>query len=726
MAPVLFLRKTTSMTTKIFQLGALALAVQPLAVAAAAVPAPVHHLIAIDISGSMYSDLPQLRTHLKNRLATVVGEADTVSIIWFSGRGQCGTLVKAMKIRGMADLSALHKSIDRYLTATGLTGFKEPLQEASTLVAELRKAEPGHLVNFFFMTDGYENQNPEKDVLDLCTSLSKLVDSAAVVEYGWHCNRPLLAKMAEALGGKQIFSEDFTSYVDAFEGALGGSTKRVPVKLDQPAVGPVFAVVGTDLLNFVPDAAGVVQVPEGLSALSYQTSAPGEPFAKVTDKPGEAWAFTAQLAARGDANSVFEALGALGDVALINQFTNCFSKEDYSRFQEAALAAAADVSKRYVDGYDPTAVPKADAYTVLHLLGELTSSEDNLFYPYHPAFAYERIGAASEQKEPGVKFVPKDKAKGYPVSSVVWNETRPNVSIKVQIDGTVALPDDRPAKLPAQIDTHIFRNYTIIRDGIVHSRTLPVSLGKDSFDKLQAQGLLAGETWVAGQVYALTFPKLPVINRNMVSTVAAKDTFAAVVALNALKAETKVFNDWRKRIAPKTSDLYLMLYGEDATEYLKGLGLTTFNGFSPLSTTVKSGDYYIAPELKIDVKGLSSLPKVEDVEKSIAAGKALKLSEFLMAPAIKRIADFMASPIYKSAADGTAVLAAWLKSETEALVKKTREAQELLAGQKFAIVVGHAWFSDLTTMGEGSLDINVVGYGPVPVKATLKEVQIDL
>lgn len=714
------------MITKLFQLGALTLAVQPLAVAAAAVPAPVHHLIAIDISGSMYSDLPQLRTHLKNRLATVVGEADTVSIIWFSGRGQCGTLVKAMKIRGMADLSALHKSIDRYLTATGLTGFKEPLQEATSLVAELRKADPGHLVNFFFMTDGYENQNPEKDVLDLCASLSKLVDSAAVVEYGWHCNRPLLAKMAEALGGKQIFSEDFTSYIGAFEGALGGSTKRVPVKLDQPALGPVFALVGTDLLNFTPDAAGVVQVPEGLTTLGYQTSAPGEPFAKVTDKPAEAWAFTAQLAARGEANAVFEALGALGDVTLINQFTNCFSKEDYSRFQEAALAAAADVSKRYIDGYDPSAVPKADAYTVLHLLAELSGSDENLFYPYHAAFKYARIGAATEQNDPGVKFEPKDKNKGYPVSGVVWNETRPNVSIRVQIDGSVKLPETRHAKLPEVIDTHIYRNYTVIRDGVVNTRTLPVSLAQESFDRLQAQGLLAGEVWSAGKVFELSFPKLPVINRNMVRSVTAKDTFADVVQLNALKAETKVFNDWRKRIAPKTSDLFLMLYGDTATAELAALGLTTFNGFNPASKTVKSGDYYIAPELKIDVKGLSSLPKVEDVEKSIAAGKSLKVSEFLMAPAIKRIADFMASPIYKGAADGTAVLAAWIKGETDALVKKTRVLQEQLAGKKFAIVVGHTWFSDLPSMGEGALDVNIAGFGDVSVKSTLKEVQVDL
>lgn len=715
------------MTSTVIQLGALALAVQPLALAAASVPAPIHHLIAIDISGSMYGDLPELRTHLKNRLATVVGEADTVSIVWFSGNGQCGALVKGMKIRSVADLSALHKSIDRYLTATGLTGFKEPLKELDAIVDELRSTQPGAVVNLFFMTDGYENQNSEKDVLDLCRGLAKKVDSAAIVEYGWHCNRALLSKMTDALGGKQIFSEDFTSYASAFEGSMKGSTKRVPVKLAHPATGTVFALSGKELLTFTADPAGIVQVPEGLGAIAFQTTAAGKPFDHAADTHGEIWALAAQLAARGEANTVFEVLGAVGDVELINQFTNCFSKEDYSRFQESALVAAADASKRYVAGYDPNAVPPADAFTVLHLLGELSSSEDNLFYPYHEAFKYERIGAATEQAEPGVKFVPADKSKGYPVSGIVWNETRPNVSVRVKIDGSVAIPAGTHPKLPAAIDTFIYRNYTIIRDGVVNTRTLPVSLARASFDVLQAQGLLAGETWSAGKVFSLSFPKLPVINRSMVKGVTAVDTFKSVLELNRLKGEAKVYNDWRKRVAPKTSDLFLMLYGEDATQKLADLGLTTFNGFNPSSKTVKSGDYYIATELKIDIKGLSKLPKVDEVESLVdAGGKIVKISHFLMAPAVKRITAFMASPAYAESANGAAVLAAWLEAEATAIVAKTRAAQEHLASQKFAVVVGHTWFTDLPTMGEGTLEVDIADFGKVAVTATLKETQIAL
>ena len=713
--------------TSIVQLGAASLALQKLPVVAKPVPAPVHHIFSVDVSGSMYSDLPELRLHLKNKLATLVGANDTVSIVWFSGRGQCGTLVEAMKVNGVADLSSLHAAIDRFLQPTGLTGFTEPLQEMENIIGRLKKKAAGHLINGLFMSDGYDNCGTERGILDVCVRLEKLLDSAAVIEYGYYANRPLLTKMAETLGGKLVFSEDFPSYVTAFEGSLGGSTKKVPVKLDHaPSAGYVFSLTGENLLTFTPNEDNVVLVPEGLTDLAYFVAKKGKAFDHKKNTDALIFASLVPLSQRMETDTVFSVLGALGDVALVNAFSSAFSKEDYSRFQAEVLAAAADPAKRYVAGYDPAAVPKEDAYTVLELLSDLSSAEDNLFYPYHNAFAYERIGAAREANDEEVRFSVADKAKGYRINGLVWSEDRPNVSIRVMVDGVVKLPASRPAVLPEKVESFIYRAYTIIKDGIVHTRKLPVSLNEATFAKLQANGLLAGETWAAGKVFVLEFPKLPVINRKMVKGVTAKDTFQAVIDLAFLKGAQKVFNDWRNRISPKESKKFLALYGEIGTEYLKSVGVTDYNGFNPPSTTVKSGDFYMAKELTIGVKGLSSLPKVLDVENAIDAKKKLKISEFVMVDAIQRLDAFMSSAMFTSAADGNALLATWLEGEQKAIVAKTRELMEKLAQRKFSVVVGHIWFSDLPSMDDNTLDINVPGYGPVTVTANLKDVQVAL
>lgn len=717
---------TTKSSTAVIQLGSIALAIQTLFVAAAPVPAPTHHILTIDISGSMYYDLPQLRTHLKNKLATLVQDDDTVSIVWFSGRGQVGVLVEAMKVRGVADLSALHKAIDRFLVPTGLTGFKEPLQEVENVIDRLKAKSGDALCSLMFLSDGNDNQSTEKEILAVCAKLEKKVDSATVVEYGYCAGRPLLTKMAETLGGKLIFAQDFESYVVAFEGSLGGSTKKVPVKLDKAlATGTVFALVGTNVLTFTPDAAGVVLVPEGLTTLAYFTSAAGVAFDRTKHTDPHLWAGLIPLAQRLDSNNLFSVLGALGDVALVNQFSSSFSKEDYSLFMDDAIAAAVDPSKRYAAGYYAHAVPKEDAFTVLHLLAELASSEENLVYPNHPLWHYERIGAASKAKSDAAKFEVSDRNKGYPVSGLVWSEDRPNVSLRVRMDGHVTLPDPRPAGVPEKIESYIYRAYTIVRDGIVHTRRLPVSLSKASFEALQANGLLPGDTWAAGKVFELAYPKLPVINRRMVKGTTAEVTFAKVVELAQLKAAQKVFNDYTGRLAPKTSKKFVAIYGEDVTAYLKEQGVTDYSGFNPASVTVKTGDYYEATELVIALKGVSSLPKVADVEAAVAAGKKLKLNEHLMAPAAQRIADFQASPLVTGAADGNALLVAWLESETKAIVKRTRELIEELAACKFAIVVGHTWFTDLGSMDVTSLDVDVPGFGKVPVNASLKTVKIE-
>lgn len=717
------------MQTQVIGLGKRSLAIQTLSTSKVApVPAPVNHVIVIDVSGSMYSDLPELRKQLKNKLVTLVQEKDTVSILWFSGRGQFGALVEELEIRSVSDLSSLHAAIDRFLRPQGLTGFKEPLEEVQKVIDRISKNRKNGLFNMFWMTDGYDNQWSDKEILAVCKNLEKMLDNAVIVEYGWNCNRPLLTKMAETLGGTLIFNAHLQDYQATFEAEIGRGVgaKKVPVLLTNAVEGDfAFALAGENLLSFTPDENGVVLVPEGLDAIAYFTSAKGKPFNHKTDTHPLVWAAVVTLSQRMDSNGVFEALGALGDVALVDFFSSCFSKEDYSLFQKQALQVAADPALRYSSGYDPKAVPKEDAYTVLEMLGDLSSSDKNLFYPMHEAFSYERIGAASVQKEEGVRFRYGDKTKGYAINGIVWNEDRPNVSVRVRVEGFVPLPADRPAVLPEEIPSFIYRNYTVVRDGIVHTRRLPVSLDEATFSKLQANGLLAGETWAEGKVFVLEYPRLPVINRRMVSGVTAHDTFAKVLELMKLKGAQKVLNDFRDRFMPKESKKFLLLYGQEATDYLATLGITDYNGFNPQSETVKSGDFYLAKELKIAAKGLSSLPKVADVEAAVMAGKKLKVSEFVMADAVKKVQTFLASDTYKDAADPKALLGSWIEAEAKAVVVKTRQLMQELAQNKFAVVVGHVWFTDMPSLDDNSLEVDLPGFGKVAVTATLKDVQIE-
>ena len=57
-------------------------------------PAPTHHLFIIDCSGSMWGELSAIRKDMYNKVSTLLRPNDSVSILWFSGRGQFGVLVE--------------------------------------------------------------------------------------------------------------------------------------------------------------------------------------------------------------------------------------------------------------------------------------------------------------------------------------------------------------------------------------------------------------------------------------------------------------------------------------------------------------------------------------------------------------------------------------------------------------------------------------------------------
>lgn len=691
----------------------------------APVDLPVEHIAVIDVSGSMGSDLPELRRHLKNKLPSLVGERDTVSLIWFSGNGQFGVLQEAVPVRSLTDLSSLNAAIDKFLQPIGLTGFKQPLEEVVALIGRLKKSRSDSLINLLFMTDGYENQNPEKSVLSVCESLSSVIDAATIIEYGWNCNRALLSKMADAVGGSQLFSERFEQYQAVFEGEMTkkiGGGKKVSVKLNESAsLGYAFSFdAAGHIVTFSVNEQNSIVVPESVGSVYFYTDGKSSGNTEAEDYIG-----LATLSQRMLANEIFDVLASVGDVRLINKFVNAFSKQDYSDFQSMCVDCAINPASRFLEGKDLKAVPKEDAFTVLDLLNLLAEDSGNLLYPMDESFGYKRIGSGQAQRDDSVKFKANDKNPGVPLNGIVYNEDRPNVSIRVRIEGDVTLPNDRVnyPKLPASVPSYIYRNYTIIRDGIVHTRVLPVSLTESTIAKLSVAGVIDAWSVTAGVKFNLDISKLPVINRNMVKTVKASDTFKKVFELEVLKAKNKVLNFYLSSLVEKKSEGFAIIYGEDAASWLKDIGITDYNGFNPPSDRVSSQDSYMAKLLKISVSKLSSLPAVKDVIDKAASGKALTLRESIMLPAIEFVEEFYDSDVVAGSADQHAVKVAWLRAELDANTKMVRKLNLEISKTKFAIIVGHVWFSDLPA-GEGEMSFTDQKYGNVTVVADLVEKEI--
>jgi hypothetical protein len=451
---------------------------------------------------------------------------------------------------------------------------------------------------------------------------------------------------------------------------------------------------------------------------------------------------------------VLPLLKATGDVSMISVFGGLFGKQKYSEFMDEAKAAAFDEKKRLTKGFNPKLVPAEDAFTALDMLGLLASDDSNRVLLEHKAFVYGRIGRGrvdansvltdeeqeeiakltaeltglkdvkrakeinariaeiTDKPEP-LKFSAADAPDGYPVSSLTYASEKPNVSMLIRKAGTVDVSKapGKPASVPDAMDTFVFRNYAIIKDGLINVKTLPVKLSPATLRTLFAEakaGRLPDDVITSdGDVTLVNFGALPVINRKMVRAASARTLFEGEWELLKVQAQQKVYNSLVKKLfGGKKSEGFADKYGADGAAWLKEQGFSEGSGFGPKSRQAESTDVYVAKELTVSVKGYSTIPSLAEFEKQLAKGK-LNPPGQLMEPAWKDFQAFVASDEYAKSAEQEKALEAWVLGRQKPLDKARRAKIVEKAQQVFSVIVGQVWFTEFSSQDEHTMDIEL-------------------
>lgn len=601
--------------------------------AATEVQQSMHRIMVADCSGSMYSELKKLRLHLKNKLPTMVLPGDTLSIVWFSGKGQCGVLFQNIEISTLQDISKVNDAIDRYLVDVGLTCFTDPLEKVLKIVQE--SSDRACTLNFF--TDGRDNSSTKSQILMACKNLSDSLAAATFVSYGYYADDKLLLEMAESVGGTVISSEDFTSYTEQLEQSFKSTSTAKKIKVTKITAEFVVGQLADGFVVAKPDAVGTVTLPANV--ISYSFIEPTENTTVVDeDAVGAACFMVAALTQRGDSASALELSSSIGDVVLYEQVQNSFSKQDYAVTVELAIAYGSGKLKLFSNSPRKTGlIPDENSYNVLTMLMDLASEPGNYLHISHPDFVYNAIGAKREtvEDDSGFKPVFTDKAGEIKaeISALKFDEDRPNISILTRRDGTVSLPDNELG-FGNSVESFIWRNYAVVRDGIVNVRKLPLILSKNSHDLLSSLGVI-DTPFKINQTVVIDTKKLPIINRSMVGKTTAADLFTKCFSLYKLRTLQKVLGALVEK--PEFSLGFVAKYGEEGAAFLKTYGVSD-GGFSPKSGKAIAVDSYVAKVLEIKLAGLSSIPKVSDVEAAITKGKTLTPSQQVMKEAMDKVA----------------------------------------------------------------------------------------
>lgn len=654
---------------------------------------PTNRIIVVDVSGSMYNELPKLRTHLKNKLPTLVLPEDTLTIIWFSGKNQYGVLFEGMKLNTVQDIQKINTAIDRYLNTVGMTAFVQPIEE----VIELTKRLSGPCT-VSMLTDGGDNSYTKKQILEVCSQLSEVIASATFVEYGYYADHDLLVSMAEEVGGSVVMAENFESYQETLASNLTTNTSGKKIKVHK--IKAEF-VVGNQPNGFViakPDAVGTVTLPANTISYSYFEGA-GD-LESLTPSKDAAYTISA-LIQKGKADLALQVASLLGDETLYNQVQNSFSKQDYAATVELANKIGSGAKSLYEDAPKNTKlVQDPDAYNVLTLLMDLASEPGNYLHISHPEFKYSSIGGSKRETVPLENghvpvFTNKEGEIKAEIKTLKFDEDRPNISMLTKREGTVNLPKN-DLGFGDKFETFIWRNYAIVKDGIVNVRKLPVILSKATYDLFTQLGVIS-EPFKVGKTYVIDTKKYPIINRSMTKVPTVQEFFRDNFTLYKLRVAQKFLNS--KIEKPEFSEKFSALYGEEGAKLLKECGITE-GGFSPKTVKGEELDPYMSKILVVKMAGLSSIPKIEDVEKAIADNKKLTPSQKVMADVFD---------MYKATTD--------YEAELENVKEQIKEVLDSIIKTKFGVIIGKVWFRDLVSFDDNTreMDFNI----GKPIKCTV-------
>lgn len=471
-----------------------------------------------------------------------------------------------------------------------------------------------------------------------------------------------------------------------------------------------------------------------------------------------AYAAMSLFSVRMKPDVIFPLLKATGDVEFINRFANCFGKVAISEFMDLAKNAAFKSALRFMAGHNPNLVPPDDAFCVLNLLTALAEDDENRILLDHPEFKYSRISrgrldaaehfTAEEQaevdkitaemaktksakklkelqaqldgitakKQDALKFVADPAPDGYSIAALTYNEERPNISLLVRKTGTVDLTSckDGPAGVPVKFPTYIFRNYAIVRDGMVNVEKLPVKLTPTTYNRLVDAGVKM--TLNAGAL-VIDVKSLPIINRKMVTDVSGIRLAQLEYALVQARCAQKVYNHYKKELFPEPPARSIAdMYGDDAAAWLDAHGIGR-NGFAPKSTVqAESVDFIVGKKMLVALDGYASLPSVNDVKKRMTNGKKpLSGCAQVMAEAINEV------EAQKSKAD----FQRWITDKATTTKNAVRDLLHTKSQIMFAVIVGQTWFTEAKSLDDNTFATKVNGV-PVTCTVSLEEEQIKI
>ena len=675
---------------------------------------PTNFLLCYDRSGSMSYHIVDLCTQLKNFITTIP-KGDTVSIGYFSGEGQYSFIIKGFKISDDSDYQSLYKLIDKNNTTIGLTCFSEILMECNKVVEDLSVFS--NKFSFCLFTDGYPVvSDTKKEVENIFKAIDKIkgkLHTAVNVGFGSYYNKDLMTKWTEKIGGILIHSSLINEYSLSLQKLLNLTNSTSPKKEVKSVVkAPLatFTISPDGIMLYDVDEAGKLYVSpskESTTSLYYITDKSVGQETNITEEDYIGlYASSFVMTQKTKTDIALEIMGKVGDKEIIDSITNAFTIDEYGYTENKILNCVVDETKRFKSGKDLHYLPPIDAFCVFDVLEKLTTDEEAKFYPYHENFKYNKIGKSTLTKAGYPKFIRNDDCYS-PLSDLVWNESRMNLSIRCNIKGKIKLnkvDDVRPSDIgfSEHYPTYRWKNYTIIADGVVNVKNIYVSTSKETYEFFKDKKVVIDDNFDDNGIYGIDISKLPAMNRAMCKETSGTELCKKLYRMEEIKGILKSLKYYLEEEFPEPKTIKDSALSEEQQNFLIANGIDMRSGaYSPsVEIDYDVHDMYIAKIFDIKIAKLSSLPTVKKVLDKLSTKKSLTLNESIVNLGI---CEYL---VFKTKNDDSDFRKMFLEKRIEHYKKELNSLRSSVNKVKFAILQSKKNFDEFDSREGNVLTID--------------------
>lgn len=630
---------------------------------------PVNYFFVVDLSGSMYGSIRDLKDTLLSSKA-LLGPKDTLSLAYFSSSRDFSWIVKGASLTH-ATLDAI---IAEKVYARGLTCFTEVLDSLKTTIDDVALLTNNKNSVLYFLSDGWPNDNsPEVRIFKTCEALKGEFVAANIVGFSNYYNRNCLVTMAEKIGGQFSHVDSYRNIKASVETVMVNKPSRVNVKIDKKY--DVVWQVSNDIVVLEQNKNNSVDVFETSSESALYAVDFSELESLEETDAKFVYSLAVILSQKNMANVAVSYLRRMGAKSAAKVLQKSFTVSQKGNAENFIKNLAVTLSGKLEQDADSTTTK-----TLTSFLDDIKSKVGKIKID----LANSEYSSISRSGEDISKVEFKTTDKNATIISITGNENRANTSFLTVRNGQITKINDpilkgkvdeynktAKKKITLPIKSSTFRNYAFVANGDFNFKKIVLVNGGKTTIKPDEVIDLFDENTKAIKIGDFV---------NLYKTLIEEKAHASVLRFYVKKYATQ----------KHLEDLRVTEYGEDAVEILDEMGLDYQLRYAPkkeYKAKDETGDYIPFTEITAYLEGSSKISASDSFKKFEKNGK-------------QNPGDKICWPLFTNyekmrKALGDVDFVEYCQSALEGLDSTVDRLSQKISMMKFYLIITNSWFENI-------------------------------